>query len=78
MPVTLPLWAACVRNRSGTIASKAKIPPSPSWSARMTKVKYLTVTTMMSAQNISERIPKRSARRLAFSPPAACKHSFNV
>jgi hypothetical protein len=77
MPVTLPLWTACVRNRSGTIATRAKIPPSPLWSARMTHVKYLTVTTMMSAQNISERIPNRSSTP-AFAPPAACKHSFKV
>ena len=66
-----------MRNRSGTVASKAKIPPSPWWSALMTNVRYFTVTTMKSDQNIKERIPNRSAT-VDFVPPAACKHSLKV
>ena len=53
------------------------MPPSPWWSARMTKHRYLTVTTMTSAQNMSDRIPNRSAT-LDLAPPAAIRHSFNV
>ena len=75
--MTLPLLGVLIRNRFGTVASRAKIPPSPLWSALMTKVRYFTVTTMKSDQNISDRIPKRSAT-VALVPPAACRHSFNV
>ena len=34
------------------------MPPSPSLLARMTNVRYLTVTTRMSAQKISDRTPR--------------------
>ena len=34
------------------------IPPSPSLSARMMMVTYLTVTTIISAQNTSDRMPE--------------------
>ena len=43
----------------------------------MMNVKYLKVTTMMSDQNIIDRIPNRSSM-LVFAPPAAIKHSFKV
>ena len=39
-------------------ASSARIPPSPSLSARMMKKMYLTVTTIVSAHTISESTPK--------------------
>ncbi|MEJ7718632.1 MAG: hypothetical protein WKF31_11950 [Thermoleophilaceae bacterium] len=35
----------------------AMIPPSPSLSARITKVTYLTETMIMTAQNTSEMTP---------------------
>ena len=44
-------------HRSGTTARRAKMPPSPWLSARMMKVRYLTVTTMVRDQKISDRSP---------------------
>jgi hypothetical protein len=38
-------------------AISAMIPPSPSLSARITKTTYLSVTTMTTAQKISEIAP---------------------
>ena len=52
------------------------VPPSPLLSARSTKTTYLTVTTMVSAQTISDSRPSTS-----FSdgePPAACSASRNA
>ena len=40
-----------------TSASSARIPPSPSWSARITKVKYLMLTTKMSDHRIKLTTP---------------------
>ena len=37
---------------------RAMIPPSPSLSARITRSTYLTVTMSVTAQKISEMIPK--------------------
>ena len=42
---------------SGTSASSAKMPPSPLFSAFMMKVRYFMVTTSISAQKISDRMP---------------------
>ena len=39
-------------------AVSARIPPSPSLSARMTTVRYLTEITISSDQNTSERTPR--------------------
>ncbi len=47
--------------RLGTSASSAKMPPSPLLSAFMMNVRYLTVTTIVSDQKISDRMPSRSA-----------------
>ena len=44
-----------------TSAVRAIIPPSPQLSARMTNVRYLTEMTMMSAQKMSERMPRTFA-----------------
>ena len=37
---------------------RARIPPSPSLSARMTKRQYFTETVMISVQMIREKIPR--------------------
>ena len=58
--------ARLARSRPGTSASSARMPPSPRLSARMTKVGYLTDTTSVSAQTMSETTPKTS------SGPAPC------
>ena len=39
-------------------AIKAKMPPSPSLSARITSRTYVTVTMIVTDQKISETIPK--------------------
>ena len=41
-----------------TSANSARMPPSPSLSARMTKSRYLTETTSMSDQKTSDRTPR--------------------
>ena len=46
--------------RSGTSARSARIPPSPWLSARMTKARYFTVTTIVSAHTMSEHTPSTS------------------
>ena len=43
--------------RGATRAVSARMPPSPSLSARNTKRRYLTDTTITSAQKISDRTP---------------------
>ena len=48
--------AACRRGRAS--ASSARMPPSPRLSARMTIVRYLNVTTKLSDQKMSERMPR--------------------
>jgi hypothetical protein len=56
--------AGAIRRRAKALrddSHNAKIPPSPWLSARITKVRYLTVTTMISDQNIRKRIPNRSS-----------------
>ena len=50
--------------RSGTSASRARIPPSPWLSARMMNARYLTVTTIINDQKMSERTPRTSALAL--------------
>ena len=47
---------------------KAKIPPSPSLSARMTMATYLIDVVMMSVQTISDSMPSAAAG--VASPPA--------
>ena len=46
-----PRWARAIR---------ARMPPSPRLSARMTSMTYLTVTTRINDQKISERTPSTS------------------
>jgi hypothetical protein len=48
-------------------AISAMMPPSPSLSARMMIVTYLIVTTIISAQNTSDRMPS-TVSWLAVSP----------
>jgi hypothetical protein len=58
-------------------ASRAKMPPSPWLSARMTNQMYFMLTTRMSAQKISDRTPKTPAVRS--TPAGRCAmHSFMV
>ena len=79
IPETPPIPPAEWRNRSGTSASSARIPPSPPWSARITKTMYFTVTTRRSAQNMSDSTPNRSVR--STMPPsgaATWRHSLSV
>ena len=55
------------------------MPPSPLWSACITNITYLMVTTMISAQNISDRIPNKSSRSKASPWEAATwRHSLSV
>ena len=55
MPV--PLWLAMSRR---TKAIRARMPPSPSLSARITNMTYLTHTTSRIDQKIIEMIPMTS------------------
>lgn len=43
--------------RGNARAKRARMPPSPSLSARRMKTRYLIVTVNVSAQNTSERTP---------------------
>jgi len=52
---------------------KARIPPSPSLSARMTMATYFSEVVMMSVHTTSDRIPSATAG--VASPPA---HSIAV
>ena len=52
------------------------MPPSPLLSARMMKVRYLTVTTIVSDQKISDRTPSRSATAASAADPRM--HSLSV
>ena len=47
-------------------AISASVPPSPLLSARMTKITYLIVTTMISAQKIRETTPSTA---MSLGPP---------
>ena len=78
MPVTLPPWAARVRNRCGTIASKAKIPPSPSWSARMTNTRYLTVTTKIERPEHERQNAEQIRGHLGVLAPGGMQAFFQV
>ncbi len=51
------------------------MPPSPSLSARITKLTYLSVTTTMIDQRISDTMPNTFGWLM---PPAAFRHSRNV
>ncbi len=57
-------------------AIRARIPPSPRLSARMTTVRYLKVTTKLSDQRISERMPSTFCS-LTGKPCGPQKHSFS-
>ena len=46
-------------------AISARMPPSPRLSARMISVTYLIVTTRISAQKISDRMPRISVLLIA-------------
>ena len=70
--VALPL--AVLRRKSGSSASRARMPPSPWLSARMMNVRYLMVTTSVNAQKTREAIPRTvSASRVS---PGAARDSF--
>ena len=50
-------------------AISESVPPSPWLSARVTKKRYFTLTTRMSDQKISDRIPRMPSVR---SPAGRC------
>ncbi len=61
----IPTSASPARPRSSSAARcasaiSARIPPSPLLSARITRMTYLTVTMMISAQKISDSTPRIS------------------
>ena len=58
-------------------ANKAKMPPSPRLSARITNKTYFRVTTKMMDQKISDKIP-RILLGLTNKPYSGLKHSRNV
>ena len=53
-------WPGVCLRRTSVI--RAMIPPSPSLSARMTSNTYVTVTTIITDQKISETIPNTVSR----------------
>jgi hypothetical protein len=63
--------------RRDTSAISASTPPSPRLSARITTTTYFSVTTTISAQVISDRMPSTSSGT-GFSPVNSLKHSFTV
>ena len=52
------------RTFSGRRARRARIPPSPWLSARMTNSRYFVVTTSMRAQKMRETTPSTASRPL--------------
>jgi len=50
---------------SRALAKRAKMPPSPRLSARVTKVRYFQLTTIISDQKMSERMPSTPVVRSA-------------
>jgi len=68
LPQVLP-WIS----RRCASAKSARIPPSPSLSARMMMVTYFSVTEMASAQKMSDSTPSTAcASKLPASPTACC------
>ena len=53
------------------------MPPSPLLSARMMKTRYLTVTTIVSAQKMSESTPSTFSG-VGLAPCSGSKHSLRV
>jgi hypothetical protein len=70
--VIRPLRVLCARNRSGTMASKAKMPPPRHVVGAHHEAGYLTVTAITSARSMSDTMPYKSAT-VALAPPAAIK-----
>ncbi len=66
------------RSRSGTMARRAKMPPSPRLSARMINVRYFTVTTIVSDQKMSDSKPKTSSRTTPWPWLVWRRHSRSV
>ena len=73
-----------MRRRRGLIAGwrdtsaiRASTPPSPRLSARMTTTTYFRVTTTISSQVISDRMPSTFSG-VGCSPVNSLKHSFTV
>jgi len=60
-----------------TSAISASTPPSPRLSARITTTTYLRVTTMMSTQVISDRMPS-TLSCVGLRPVKSLKHSLTV
>jgi hypothetical protein len=56
-------------------AIKASVPPSPLLSARSRNRTYLAVTTISSAQMMSDRMPRMTGSVAALLPPAASTDS---
>ncbi len=70
--VAFPL--ADLRRKSGSRASRASTPPSPWLSARMMNVRYLIVTTRVSAQKTSDATPSTVSASLV--SPSTARDSF--
>jgi hypothetical protein len=62
--------APLLKRSEATSDSSARIPPSPSLSARRTRTTYLSDTIAISAHKIRETIPRTSAAVGAASPVA--------
>ena len=70
--VMTPMRVPCLMPRSDI---NAKIPPSPSLSARMTTATYLIEVVINNVQMISDSMPKATA---GVAPPAHSSAVFRV
>ncbi len=79
-PMTPSMSTRGVRRPSARNASAVSesVPPSPLLSARSRITMYLSVTTMISDQTISDRTPRTPARVSGPSPCAASTASRNA
>ncbi len=63
-PATSPMLPrGALPSLGGTSARSAMMPPSPSLSARIRKERYLTVTTIVTLQTMSDTTPRTFCRR---------------
>ena len=73
---TLPQVLPGISRRCAS-ANSARIPPSPSLSARMMIVTYLRETEIASAQKISDSTPSTAAASKVPASPTACCRAYN-
>ena len=71
------IWMALFTFLAGTSARRARIPPSPALSAFMMKVRYFTVTTIVSDQTMRDRMPSRFSC-VGGTPWLASTHSLTA